>query len=318
MNEPLELIVPASLDGERIDRVVAMVHDRSRSMVQTWIREGRVRVDNTVVSTPSRKCATGEMLEVTPPIEATTQPLVGDETVPFDVVYEDVDLLVVNKPAGVVVHPGSGVHEKTLTHGLLARFADIGVAFAHDHLRPGIVHRLDRGTSGLLVVARTEECRDALTAMLQEHRIVRQYAALVWGRVVDDRGMIDAPLGRSARQRTRMVVQRDGRSAVTHFDVIARGENPTVTYVAFQLETGRTHQIRVHSAAIGHPIVGDAAYRGPSLGIDRPFLHAFRLRFEHPFTHSVVDCVAPLPRELVGLHSIVTGNPQGAFDGGVG
>ena len=216
---------------------------------------------------------------------------------------------MIDKPAGLVVHPGAGHHDGTLVGGLLARYPDIaalvdsGVCPAD---RPGIVHRLDKGTSGLMVVARTEMAYTALVAQLADRTMRRRYLALVEGLVADDRGEIDAPIGRSTRTPTKMAVSSNGRSARTGYTVLERRSEPReLTLLELSLESGRTHQIRVHMAAIGHPVVGDARYGAPDrrLGSGRFFLHAGRLAFTHPGSHERVEFAVPLPEDLAGYWS---------------
>jgi 23S rRNA pseudouridine1911/1915/1917 synthase len=224
-----------------------------------------------------------------------------------DVVYEDADVLVVDKPPGLVVHPGAGQSAGTLVNGLLARHPELaGVGEAH---RPGIVHRLDRDTSGLLVVALTPTAYTTLVGALGDRRVERRYSALVWGVPEAPRGVIDAPIGRSPRQPTRQAVVAGGRPARTRYEVRARYDLPAeLALLRCRLETGRTHQIRVHLASIGHPVVGDRDYGGgrDALDVPRPFLHAEHLAFEHPATGAPMAIDAPLPADLAtvltGLH----------------
>ena len=215
--------------------------------------------------------------------------------------HVDDDVIVVAKPAGLVVHPGAGHPDGTLVNGLLARFPEL--AHAGDPARPGIVHRLDRDTSGLMVVARTARAYDALVDALGRREVERQYQALVWGRLDAPRGVIDAPIGRSAARRTRMAVREGGREARTSYSVLDEFDDPAVSLLECRLETGRTHQIRVHLAAIGHPVVGDAPYQGAraSLPLDRPFLHATALSFPHPVSGDPLHFEEPLPPELAAV-----------------
>jgi 23S rRNA pseudouridine1911/1915/1917 synthase len=209
--------------------------------------------------------------------------------------------VVVAKPAGLVVHPGAGHHGGTLVNGLLHRYPE--VAGVGDPTRPGIVHRLDRDTSGLLVVARSERAHRALVAALAERRVEREYDALVWGVPDAPRGVVDAPIGRSDARRTRMAVREGGRDARTAYTLVESFASPRCSLLRCRLETGRTHQIRVHLAAIGHPVVGDVAYGGARAGLalDRPFLHAGRLAFDHPVTGRRVELDEPLPADLAAV-----------------
>jgi len=212
--------------------------------------------------------------------------------------YADADVIVVAKPAGLVVHPGAGHHHGTLVHGLLARYPEI--AEVGDRARPGIVHRLDRETSGLMVVARTARAYEALVDALGSREVEREYEALVWGHPDSARGLIDAPIGRSSTRRTRMAVRKEGKDARTSYEVREWFTHPEVALLTCRLETGRTHQIRVHLAAIGHPVVGDRSYGGSRSGLvlGRPFLHARRLAFAHPVTGERLAFEEPMPADL--------------------
>jgi len=299
MTTHLAEVVPAALEGERVDRAVAILADLSRSAVATLIGDGAVRLDGIPARSASMRVSEGQQLEVALPDPVDPRPG-PDAAVEFSVRHEDDDVVVIDKPAGLVVHPGAGHADATLVHGLVHRFPEIAdVGEAH---RPGIVHRLDRGTSGLLVVARTAAAYDELVRQMSNHEPERVYQALTWGHIESDRGTIDAPIGRSPRHPTRMAVSDQGRRAVTHYEVDQRFDVPReTTLVTCRLETGRTHQIRVHLRAIGHPVVGDRDYDGGRPGLDpgRPFLHAGRLRFVHPTTGEPVTVEAPLPADLV-------------------
>ena len=217
---------------------------------------------------------------------------------PLDIIYEDEDLLVVNKTAGMVVHPSPGHVDDTLVNAVLARYPDLQHV---EGLRPGIVHRLDRDTSGLIIVAKNAHAQAALIEQMKRHEIVKRYLALVEGVVSSDNGSIDAPIGRDPRHRQQMAVTATGsREARTHFRVLERFQRHTL--LLLQLETGRTHQIRVHLKAIGHPVVGDPVYgsgntRG-NISLKRQFLHAFQLTFTHPMSGKVLELEAPLPEDL--------------------
>jgi 23S rRNA pseudouridine1911/1915/1917 synthase len=288
-------VVPEALAGERVDRAVAMVTGWSRAEVQAVADRGEIEVDGRVVA-KSRKLAAGERVEVHGRPAVAAPP--GPEDVPVDVVYEDADVVVVLKPAGLVVHPGAGHEHGTLVHGLLARYPELAGVGAPG--RPGIVHRLDRETSGLMVVARSDAAYDELVDALAAREVTREYDAVVWGHPENPRGVVDAPIGRSTTRRTRMAVRSEGREARTVYEVEEWFGRPEAARLRCRLETGRTHQIRVHLSAIGHPVVGDAAYGGRRAGIDldRPFLHAERLAFAHPVTGEPLEFRAPLPSEL--------------------
>jgi 23S rRNA pseudouridine1911/1915/1917 synthase len=297
-------VVPDALAGQRVDRAVAMVTGWSRAEVQAIADRGEITVDGRAVA-KSRKLVAGERVEMLGRPEAAAPP--GPEAVPVDVVYDDADVIVVDKPAGLVVHPGAGHDHGTLVHGLLARYPElVGVG---DPNRPGIVHRLDRETSGLMVVARSQPAYAALVDALAARALTREYDALVWGHPENPRGVVDAPIGRSATRRTRMAVRTEGKDARTVYEVEEWFGRPEVARMRCRLETGRTHQIRVHLSAIGHPVVGDGAYGGrrPGIDLDRPFLHAEHLAFAHPVTGDALSFRAPLPAELeavlVGLRA---------------
>ena len=239
----------------------------------------------------SRRLGGGEEVEYEPPEDA---PELAPEEVELRIAYEDDQLLVVDKPAGVVVHPSPGHATGTLVHGVLAH----GAAGGHEE-RPGIVHRLDRDTSGLLVVARSDEAHERLQRLVRRHGLERTYTALVRGRPRSRKGRIEAPIGRDRRDPTRQSLNTDSpRDAVTHFELMELIDPHALLRV--DLETGRTHQIRVHLAAIGLPIVGDPVYGVPEPALGRQFLHASRLAFEHPLTGERLEVESPLPAELAG------------------
>jgi 23S rRNA pseudouridine1911/1915/1917 synthase len=296
MTDEEPIVVPAALDGERVDRAVAFLTGWPRGAVQQLLDDGAVLVDGKRVA-KSHRLQTGALIDIRgePPIDA---PPTADPTVAVDVRYEDDDVIVVAKPADLVVHPGAGNPDGTLVNGLLARFPEI--ASVGDPMRPGIVHRLDRDTSGLLVVARSERAYDSLVAQLAARTVARRYTALVWGRLSSPRGVIDAPIGRSSSRRTRMAVRDEGKPARTEYEVLEAFDDPVCSLLACKLETGRTHQIRVHLAAIGHPVVGDGTYGGrrDKLRLERPFLHATSLSFEHPATSELCSFDDALPAEL--------------------
>jgi 23S rRNA pseudouridine1911/1915/1917 synthase len=296
----MDVEVPEALAGERVDRVIALLCDLPRGEAAGLVAAGAVRLDGIPVTTRSRRVEAGQRLEVALPEPAGEGPALSPEPdVPVPVVYADQAVIVVDKPPGLVVHPGAGHATGTLVHGLLARFPEL--AGVGDPDRPGIVHRLDAGTSGMLVVARTPAAYDSLVAQLAARTVERRYLALAWGWFDADAGLIDAPVGRAATDPTRMAVSSGGRVARTRYEVLERYRSPVeVTLVACSLETGRTHQIRVHLAAIGHPVVGDGRYRGvrPTLPAARPFLHAHRLAFDHPDHGRRCEYESPLPPDL--------------------
>ena len=285
----IELRVPDEAAGIRLDRFLADPLG-SRARAQSLIDDGRVRVDGAV--RPKRHLvAAGEAIEVDDAVIESGP--VPDQPAPFEVAYEDEHLLVVDKPAGVVVHPARGHSAGTLAQALAGRAAG-----GEEPWRAGIVHRLDRDTSGLLVVAKNDSVHRALKALLAARRLRREYLALVDGHPPARTGTIDAPIGRHRRDRKLMSIESDDpREARTHFEI--EQLLPASSLLRVALETGRTHQIRVHLAAIGHPVCGDPQYgtRG-RFGLERQFLHAARLAFAHPVTGADVDVSSPLPPDL--------------------
>jgi len=288
----VRLRVPAEAAGERLDRFLAAVPEiGSRAVAERLIGDGRVRVDG-APRPKSTKLVGGEELEFEPPAPIASG--LTPERMDLSVPYEDEHLLVVDKPAGLVVHPAPGHAQGTLVHGLLAYDVEGG----EEADRPGIVHRLDRDTSGLLVVARSPEAHRRLQELVHDRAITREYLALVVGRPRSRRGTIDAPIGRDRHDPLRHSLDTDTpRDAVTHFEVEELLRRHALLRV--RLETGRTHQIRVHLAAVDLPVAGDPVYGRPGeLGLERQFLHAARLAFPHPMTGEVVDVRSPLPEDL--------------------
>lgn len=290
--------IPAALEGDRVDRALSFITGWPRAAVQQLIDGGAVLVDGKAVS-KSQRLHAGDVLEVLeePPVESDQRPE-PDPSVVVEVRFSDDDVAVVAKPAGLVVHPGAGHAHGTLVNGLLARFP--GIESVGDPMRPGIVHRLDRDTSGLLAIARSGRGYDSLVSQLAGRSVERVYVALVWGHLSSPRGRIDAPIGRSGARRTRMAVRSAGKEARTEYQVIETFDLPECSLVECRLETGRTHQIRVHLSAIGHPVVGDGTYGGSrdQIPLPRPFLHAATLGFEHPATRERLRFEEPLPPEL--------------------
>jgi 23S rRNA pseudouridine1911/1915/1917 synthase len=305
--EILDVVVPASLNGLRVDRVIALLTGLSRAESHQAIESGEVSLDDKIVVKPSTSLVEGQHLVAALPSRASDA-VVSDYSVEVDVVLDDLDFAVVNKRAGQVVHPGAGQRTGTLVAGLLARYPQMGELSAQglcDPLRPGIVHRLDKGTSGLLVVAKTPEGFASLSHQLSERLMERTYVGLAQGHVSEERGVVDAPIGRSTRTPTLMAVRSGGRPARTGYDVLARLDVvPATTLLKLRLETGRTHQIRVHLASIGHPIVNDLRYghrRDTRLDEERFFLHSSTLSFSHPRSGEWIITHAPLPNDLTPL-----------------
>mgnify|MGYP004677507897 FL=1 len=296
--EPILLRASEESKNQRLDAFLASSLDGlTRSQATRLIESGEVAVNGRAVS-KSYKLAGGEDIAVTlpepEPVEAVPQ------DIPLDVVYEDADVIVVNKPSGMVVHPAPGHPDGTLVNALLYHCAGTlsGIGGA---LRPGIVHRIDRDTSGLIIAAKNDAAHQYLSAQLADHTLARTYECIVVGKLREDRGTVDAPIARHPTDRKRMAVVAGGREAVTHWEVIAR--YPGYTHVRCRLETGRTHQIRVHMAYIGHPILGDTVYGAKKEvpGLTGQCLHAVGLRFLHPRTHEVVELSCPLPDEFTRM-----------------
>ncbi len=296
MMEPIILQTTADNAKERLDAfLAAALEDLTRSAAQRLIEEGRVLV-NGKTAAKSCKLIGREVIEVTLPepeaIEAVPQ------NIPLDVIYEDEDVIVVNKPVGLVVHPAPGHPDGTLVNALLYHCGD-SLSGINGQLRPGIVHRIDRDTSGLIIAAKNDAAHLGLAAQLADHTLARTYECLVVGNLRQDRGTVDAPIGRHHTDRKKMAVTpHNSRHAVTHWEVIARYSG--VTHVRCRLETGRTHQIRVHMAHIGHPILGDTVYGAKKAvpGLTGQCLHAVGLRFLHPRTGEAVELACPLPEEF--------------------
>ena len=318
MSNPVSIEVPASLEGERLDRSLSLLLSISRSQASKLIAEGSVQHKGKTLTVPATRLASGATLRIDAAALENLKPkLSADPDVPVEIIHEDPDLLVLEKAPNVVVHPGSGNATGTLVAGLLARFPEIAEVGEAD--RPGIVHRLDKGTSGLMVVARSEEAYVSLVEMFSEHKVQREYLALCHGVPQNDQGTIDAPIGRSARRPTEMAITANGKEAITHYEVIERLADAAL--IKCQLETGRTHQIRVHLAAIGHPLLSDTTYNKHSTSKDlpknlmqdpphnlpenilltRPALHSSHLALAHPTTSQPLAFSSSLPDDLARL-----------------
>ena len=292
-----ELTAATEHAGVRLDAFLSADGALTRSQAARLIAEGRVRV-NGKPAAKSARLSGGETVTVdVPQLRETALP---PQDIPLDVVYEDDDVIVVNKPTGLVVHPAPGHPDGTLVNALLHHCGD-SLSGIGGEKRPGIVHRIDRDTSGLIIAAKNDAAHLALSAQLKDHSLSRTYECLVTGNMKQDSGTVDAPIGRSSADRKKMAVVPTGRRAVTHWEVVAR--YPGVTHLRCRLETGRTHQIRVHMAHIGHPILGDTVYgaKKPVPGLTGQCLHAAGLRFVHPRTGELVELHCPLPPEFTAM-----------------
>jgi 23S rRNA pseudouridine1911/1915/1917 synthase len=314
---PLPLTVPVEAENQRLDLFLASrFSETSRSAIQRAISGGDITVHGKTVK-PSHRLRAGE--EIAGEIPAAPVIDAVPEDIPLDIVYEDEEIMVVNKPAGMVTHPGAGAASGTLANGLVYYLNRIGRQPPRrgGASRPGIVHRLDVGTSGLIVVAKTDRAHLNLAEQFESRSVMKDYTAMVYGAVKDDSGKIEAPIGRDPRNRVKMAVTRDGRQATTLYRVVERFDEFSLLDV--EIKTGRTHQIRVHLAHIKHPVVADSTYgagransiksaklRAEARRLDRPFLHAARLGFAHPATGERMEFTAPLPPELRAFLDLVS------------
>ena len=312
--------VGAESAGQRLDRFLAAYLEVPRNQIQNWIRGGRVTVNN-LNAKVSRLLETSDLVAWNPPSRAEAHDL-EPEHGELTILHHDPDILVLNKPAGLIVHPGAGRETGTLVHRLLDQFPEIAETGGTN--RPGIVHRLDKDTTGVMVVARSARAYEALSADFAERRVDKKYLALVYGAPKSGSGEIALPIGRHAQKRKEMTVRPDGKAARTQYKVLA--ESNGVSMIEIDLETGRTHQIRVHMKAIGHPLVGDPVYgearwkgfakewQSQLRSFDRPALHAWKLRFEHPATGEVVHFEAAPAPDLVDLWSKISGSAFPTFE----
>ena len=298
--------VPEDLDDERLDAVVASLSEgQSRSYLKNLIKDGSVLL-NGKTAKPSTKVRENDKISLVLPEKII--PDILPENIPLDILYEDDDILVVNKPKGMVVHPAPGHYSGTLVNAVLYHCGD-SLSGINGVMRPGIVHRIDRDTTGSVIICKNDAAHNSIAAQLQEHSIVRRYFAILYDNIAEDEFTVDAPLGRDPRDRKRMAVRSDGKRAVTHCRVLKRFGK--YTYVECRLETGRTHQIRVHMAHVHHPLLGDEVYAGRRKS---PFetqgqcLHAGILGFIHPKTGEYIETHAPLPQYFEGILSKLDNN----------
>lgn len=286
-------LVPEEQEDVRIDRYLAETCENlSRSYIQKLLKDGEVLVDGKAVKASYKVCCGDQILVDIP---EAVEPEILAEDMDLDILYEDPDVILVNKPKGMVVHPAAGHYSGTLVNGLMAHCKD-QLSGINGVMRPGIVHRIDRDTTGVLIVCKNDFAHNAVAAQLKEHSITRRYLALVHGVIKEDEGTVDAPIGRHPTERKKMSInEKNGRHAVTHYRVLRRFSH--YTYIECRLETGRTHQIRVHMASIGHPLLGDEVY-GPRkcpFSLQGQTLHAAVLGFVHPRTGEYLEFRAPLP-----------------------
>ena len=297
------MILKPESSGERMDVYLAgAVEGLSRNAAQKLLEKGAMTCEGTPVGKKDKTKA-GQEYELTLPEAESVQ--IEAQNIALDVVWEDRDCLVINKPKGLVVHPAAGHWDGTLVNALMYHCGN-ELSGINGELRPGIIHRIDKDTSGLLIVAKNDFAHQALAAQLQDHTLSRVYECIVCGGIREDSGTIEAPIGRSPHDRKKMAVVADGRPAVTHFEVIARYRG--YTHLRCRLETGRTHQIRVHLSWRSHPILGDPVYgrKTPELGMDTQCLHARQLQFLHPRTGELVTVESPLPEDFLRVLSRLT------------
>lgn len=293
MNEIVFEITP-EIEDERIDKCICLYMDSlSRSYIQKIIKDGSVTVNGSVVKSNYRVKVEDMVHFIIPP---QTEPDIPPQDIPLDILYEDDDILIINKPKDMVVHPAPGHYEGTVVNAVMFHCKD-SLSGINGVMRPGIVHRIDKDTTGSLIICKNDEAHNDIARQLKEHSITRKYRAIVHGRIAQDEGTVNAPIGRHPTDRKKMAVnERTGKHAVTHYKVLERFDK--FTYIECQLETGRTHQIRVHMASIGHPLLGDTVYSN----VKTPFklsgqtLHAMTIGFVHPKTHKYMEFDAPLPQ----------------------
>lgn len=303
-NKEVTFVASATDDDERIDKVVTnWFEDLSRSYIQKMIKDGNVFVGEKCIKANYR-VSEGDLIQCT--IPACIEPEIAAENIPLDIIYEDDDILIVNKPKEMVVHPSAGHYSGTLVNGLLfhckGQLSGINGVF-----RPGIVHRIDKNTTGSLIVCKSEAAHKAIAEQLKEHSITRKYRAIVYGNFTEEEGTINAPIGRDPKNRKKMAVNhQNGKDAVTHYHVLQQFQG--FSYIECQLETGRTHQIRVHMTSIGHPLLGDETYsnRISKYKLQGQCLHAMVIGFVHPVKNEYMEFEAPLPEYFTHLLEILS------------
>ena len=302
MNEVVFEITP-EMEGERIDKCISnYVETLSRSYIQKIIKEGKAYINDAPVKS-NYKVRVDDKVQFT--IPDCEEPDIPPQDIPLDIIYEDKDVLIVNKPKNMVVHPAPGHYEGTLVNAIMYHCHN-DLSGINGVLRPGIVHRIDKDTTGSLIICKNDEAHRKIAEQLKEHSITRKYRAIVYGRISNDEGVVDAPIGRHPTDRKKMAInERNGKPAITHYKVLERFEK--YTYIECQLETGRTHQIRVHMTSIGHPLVGDEVYGNAKcpFKLEGQTLHAMTIGFIHPSTNQYVEYEAPLPEYFERLLQIL-------------
>ena len=302
MNEVVFEITP-EMEGERIDKCISnYVETLSRSYIQKIIKEGKAHINDAPVKS-NYKVRVDDKVQFT--IPDCEEPDIPPQDIPLDIIYEDKDVLIVNKPKNMVVHPAPGHYEGTLVNAIMYHCHN-DLSGINGVLRPGIVHRIDKDTTGSLIICKNDEAHRKIAEQLKEHSITRKYRAIVYGRISNDEGVVDAPIGRHPTDRKKMAInERNGKPAITHYKVLERFEK--YTYIECQLETGRTHQIRVHMTSIGHPLLGDEVYGNAKcpFKLEGQTLHAMTIGFIHPSTNQYVEYEAPLPEYFERLLQIL-------------
>lgn len=302
MNEVVFEITP-EMEGERIDKCISnYVETLSRSYIQKIIKEGKAYINDAPVKS-NYKVRVDDKVQFT--IPDCEEPDIPPQDIPLDIIYEDKDVLIVNKPKNMVVHPAPGHYEGTLVNAIMY-YCHNDLSGINGVLRPGIVHRIDKDTTGSLIICKNDEAHRKIAEQLKEHSITRKYRAIVYGRISNDEGVVDAPIGRHPTDRKKMAInERNGKPAITHYKVLERFEK--YTYIECQLETGRTHQIRVHMTSIGHPLLGDEVYGNAKcpFKLEGQTLHAMTIGFIHPSTNQYVEYEAPLPEYFERLLQIL-------------
>lgn len=294
--------ITEEMEDERIDKCISMLIDSlSRSYIQKLIKEEAVKINGKTVK-GSYKVKTDD--EVSFMLPETVEPSILPEDIPLDILYSDGDVVVVNKPKGMVVHPAAGHYTGTLVNALMFHYKD-ELSGINGVMRPGIVHRIDRDTTGSIIVCKNDRAHNAIAYQLKEHSVVRKYHAICYGVIKEDTGTINQPIGRHPTERKKMAINPNGKHAVTHYKVLKRFDK--YTYIECELETGRTHQIRVHMASIGHPLLGDEVYsnRKSPFRLDGQTLHAKVLGFKQPTTGEYIETDAPLPEYFRHLLEIL-------------